>query len=193
MTVLFCRNVLRYCIGKRNRSGNCCFTFSFYKGGPTLVLISSCEKEPRESTIKAIFQLLWVGPGKLPLFLSSIVNSDEQLGPQFIAIDRQFSYKKNWPNRGDINIILWLLVIVLLNDVWTKVSILFVHSLLKEKKISNKLQSCLKDVDVDLISSLPRTLLICFGASDMQLQSSHILTTCDLLLAIAQVTVKCPN
>lgn len=193
MTVLFCRNVLRYCIGKRNRSGNCCFTVSFYKGGSTLVLISPCQKEPRESTIKAIFQLLWVGPGKLPLFLSSVGNSDEQLGPQFIAIDRQFSYKKNWPNRGDINIILWLLVIVLLNDVWTKVSILFVHSLLKEKKISNKLHSCLKDVDVDLISSLPRTLLICFGASDMQLQSSHILTTCDLLLAVAQVTVKCPN
>lgn len=52
------------------------------------------------------------------------------------------------------------------------------HSEKKEKNWT-KLQSCSEGVDVDLISSVPGTLLIWPSASDMELQSPTIPGTCD--------------
>lgn len=60
-----------------------------------------------------------------------------------------------------------LMVAILLNHLKSSLNQCSWPILLFKKKIRTKIQSCLEGVDVDVISPLPRTLLIRSSASDM--------------------------
>lgn len=90
-------------------------------------------------------------------------------------------YKKK-----DKNYVLWLIVAVLFRtgeSGHSQHSLPIPPSKINLKNNRNKLQSWLEGVDIELTSSFPRTLLIWSSAFDMQLKSSSILMTYDLLLS----------